>query len=150
MTLSQSQGQALTALLHTLRRDWGLAGITAALKKASLLGSAADVAVAACRVAANEGMRTPALIADPGPHWLGLAAGSRLAPQMCVTHPEQKAGSCAECFKAAVPRADLCPVPKRDKHLIPFVPEEESWPPMTLSQPKRTRGFKCAGAAMQV
>jgi len=126
MPLSQSQGQALTALLHTIRRDWGLAGITAALKKASPLGSAAEVAVAACRVAANPDMRTPALIADPGPHWQGLAAGSRLAPQMCVTHSEQKAGSCAECFKAAVPRADLCPVPVRSKHLIPFVPEEES------------------------
>jgi hypothetical protein len=126
MPLNQSQGQALTALLHTIRRDWGLAGITAALKKASPLGSAAEVAVAACRVAANEGIRSPSLIADPGPHWQGLAAGSRLAPVMCVTHPEQKAGSCAECFKAAVPRADLCPVPKRSKHLIPFVPEEES------------------------
>jgi len=126
MSLSQSQGQALTALLHTIRRDWGLAGITAALKKASLLGSAAEVAVAACRCAANPDMRTPVLIADPGPHWSGLAAGSRLAPQMCVTHPEQKAGSCVECFKAAVPRADLCPVPRRSKHLIPFIPEGES------------------------
>ena len=65
MPLSQSQGQALTALLHTIRRDWGLAGITAALKKASPLGSAAEVAVAACRVAANEGIRSPSLIADP-------------------------------------------------------------------------------------
>ena len=126
MSLSQSQGQALTALLHTIRRDWGLAGITAALKKASLLGSAAEVAVAACRVAANEGIRSPSLIADPGPHWQGLAAGSRLAPQMCVTHPEQKAGSCAECFKAAVPRADLCPVPRRDKHVHEWTPKEES------------------------
>jgi len=126
MSLSQSQGQALTALLHTIRRDWGLAGITAALKKASPLGSAAEVAVAACRCAANPDMRTPALIADPGPHWQGLAAGSRLAPQMCVTHPEQKAGSCAECFKAARPRADLCPVPRRSKYLIPFIPEETS------------------------
>ena len=125
MPLSQSQGQALTALLHTIRRDWGLAGITAALKKASPLGSAAEVAVAACRCAANPDMRTPALIADPGPHWQGLAAGSRLAPQMCMTHPEQKAGSCPECFKAAVPRADLCPVPKRDKHVHPFIPEEQ-------------------------
>jgi hypothetical protein len=123
MPLSQSQGQALTALLHTIRRDWGPAGITAALKKAALLGSAAEVAVAACRVAANEGIRSPSLIADPGPHWLGLAAGSRLAPQMCVTHPEQKAGSCRECFKAAVPRADLCPVPRRSKHIVEWVPE---------------------------
>jgi len=126
MTLSQSQGQALTALLGTIRKDWGLAGITAALKKASPLGSAAEVAVAACRVAANEGMRTPALIAEPGPHWLGLAAGSRLAPVMCVTHPEQKAGACAECFKAAVPRPESCVVPRRDRHLHPFIPEEQS------------------------
>ena len=126
MPLSQSQGQALTALLHTIRRDWGLAGITAALKKASLLGSAAEVAVAACRCAANPDMRTPALIADPGPHWQGLAAGSRLAPQMCVTHPEQKAGSCAECWAARKPRPADFVVPKRSKHLIPFIPEEES------------------------
>ena len=123
MSLSQSQGQALTALLHTIRRDWGLAGITAALKKASLLGSAAEVAVAACRCAANPDMRTPALIADPGPHWQGLAAGSRLAPVMCVTHPEQKAGSCPACVKAAVPRGDLCPVPRRSKHVSEWVPE---------------------------
>jgi len=115
MPLNISQGQALVALLGTLRKDWGLAGITAALKKASPLGSAAEVAVA--------DMRTPALIADPGPHWQGLAAGSRLAPVMCVTHPEQKAGSCAECFKAAVPRADLCPVPRRSKHVVEWVSE---------------------------
>ena len=126
MPLSQSQGQALTALLHTIRRDWGLAGITAALKKASPLGSAAEVAVAACRCAANPDMRTPALIADPGPHWLGLAAGSRLAPVMCVAHPARKAGGCPECFKAAVPRADLCPVPRRDRHVHEFIPEERS------------------------
>jgi len=126
MPLSQSQGEALTTLLGTIRHDWNAAGIRAALKKASPLGSAAEVAVAACRCAANPDMRTPALIADPGPHWQGLAAGSRLAPQMCVTHPEQKAGSCLECVKAAVPRADLCPVPKRDKHVHPFIPEETS------------------------
>jgi len=126
MSLSQSQGQALTALLHTIRRDWGLAGITAALKKASLLGSAAEVAVAACRCAANPDMRTPSLIADPGPHWQGLAAGSRLAPVMCVTHPEQKAGSCPECFKAAVPRPETCVVPRRDRHVHEFIPEEQS------------------------
>ena len=126
MPLSQSQGQALTALLHTIRRDWGLAGITAALKKASLLGSAAEVAVAACRVAANEGIRSPSLIADPGPHRSGLAAGSRLAPVMCVTHPEQKAGSCAECWAARKPRPVNFVVPKRDKHIHEFIPEEQS------------------------
>ena len=60
--MTAAQGQALVALLGTLRKDWGLAGITAALKKASPLGSAAEVAVAACRCAANEGIRSPSLI----------------------------------------------------------------------------------------
>ena len=126
MPLNISQGQALTALLGTLRRDWGLPGITAALKKASPLGSATEVAVAACRCAADPDMRTPALIPTPGPHWHGLAAGSRLAPQMCVTHPEQKAGACAECFLAAVPMPEGFAAPKRDKHVHPFIPEEQS------------------------
>ena len=123
MPLSQSQGEALTALLHTIRRDWGLAGITAALKKASPLGSAAEVAVAACRVAANEGIRSPSLIADPGPHWQGLAAGSRLAPIMCVTHPEQKAGSCQKCTDLAVPKPDGFKIPKRSHHKKAWVSE---------------------------
>lgn len=117
MTLSQSQGQALTALLHTIRRDWGLAGITAALKKASLLGSAAEVAVAACRCAADPDMRTPALIADPGPHWQGLAAGSRLAPVMCNNHPDHKAGGCPECIAAAIERPAYVVVPQPDRSL---------------------------------
>lgn len=126
MTLSQSQGQALTALLGTLRKDWGLSGITAALKKASPLGSAADIAVAACRVAANDQIRTPALITEPGPHWQGLTAGSRLAPVMCQDHPERKSGNCPECFRARRPPPADFKVPRRSKHLIPFVPEEES------------------------
>ena len=123
MPLSQSQGQALTALLGTIRKDWGLPGITAALKKASPLGSAAEVAVAACRCAADPDMRTPALIPTPGPHWQGLAAGSRLAPVMCVTHPEQKAGSCKACVKAAVPKPAGFVVPKRDRHEKVWVSE---------------------------
>ena len=123
MPLSQSQGQALTALLHTIRRDWGLAGITAALKKASPLGSAAEVAVAACRCAANPDMRTPALIADPGPHWLGLAAGTRLAQQMCVMHPARKAGGCVDCQSMSVPKPADFPIIQRDKHVHEWVPE---------------------------
>jgi len=126
MPLSQSQGQALTALIHTLRRDWGLAGITAALKKASLLGSAAEVAVAACRVAANEGIRSPSLIADPGPHWQGLAAGSRLAPVMCQIHPARKAGGCVDCQSMSVPKPADFPIIQRDKHVHEWTPEEES------------------------
>jgi len=113
MPISKSQGEALTALLHQLRKDWGTAGIAAAIRKASLLGSAAEVAVAACRCAADPAMRTPFLIAEPGPHWQGTAAGKRQAPTMCHTHPAHKAGACPVCVKAAVPKPASCVVPRR-------------------------------------
>ena len=104
--LTRSQGEALTALLHTLRRDWDLAGIRAALRKAGELGPAVDVAVAACRVAANWEARTPALIAEPGTHWQGLATGQRLAPVMCPEHPDQRLGLCRPCVDARTPMPD--------------------------------------------
>lgn len=115
--MTKSQGQALTALLHTLRRDWGTAGIAAAIRKASLGASAADVAVAACRCAADQSMRTPGLMPTPGPHWAGTPAGSRLAPVMCSEHPERKAGGCPECVAAAVPKPADFEMPQRDRRL---------------------------------
>jgi hypothetical protein len=39
---------------------------------------------------------------------------------MCVTHPEQKAGGCIECIKAAVPKPDGFVVPKRDRYIHEF------------------------------
>jgi len=122
MPMSKSQGEALTALLHQLRRDWGLAGIAAAVRKASLNASATDVAVAACRCAANLEMRTPALIAGPGPHWQGTPAGTRLAPVMCVEHPAEPAGRCLTCHELARPKPDGFTVPKRDRHVHEWVP----------------------------
>ena len=110
--MTKSQGEALTALLHQLRKDWGLPGIAAAIRKASLGASAVDVAVAACRCAADPTMRTPALIPTPGPHWQGTTAGSRLAPVMCQTHPERKAGGCVDCLASSVPRPDGFVVPR--------------------------------------
>jgi hypothetical protein len=126
MALTKSQGEALTALLHQLRKDWDTPGIRAALQKAATLGSPADLAVAACRVAANPEARTPALIAEPGSHWQGTAVGKRIAPVMCVEHPGEKAGHCRECVAQAVPRpADLV-IPKRDKHQHQWIPQEAS------------------------
>ena len=117
MPMTKSQGQALTTLLHQLRKDWGLPGIAAAIRKASLGASAADVAVAACRCAADPSMRTPGLIPTPGPHWQGTTAGTRLAPVMCSEHPERKAGGCVDCLKAAVPKPEDFEVPQRDRRL---------------------------------
>jgi len=115
MPISLNQGEALTTLLAALRKDWNPAGIRAALKKASFLGSAAEVAVAACRCAADPAMRTPFLIAEPGPHWQGTTAGTRQAPTMCAAHPAQKAGACPACFKAARPKPANFTLPPRTR-----------------------------------
>ena len=125
MPMTKSQGEALTALLHQLRKDWGLPGIAAAVRKASLGASAADVAVAACRCAADPSMRTPGLIPTPGPHWQGTPAGSRLAPVMCSEHPERKAGGCVDCLAASVPRPDTCVVPKAPRPVVWAKPADE-------------------------
>jgi len=103
MRLTRSQGEALTALLGQLRKDWDLPGIRAALSKAADLAPPAEVAVAACRVAANPEARTPALIPEPGKHWQGTTTGKRPAPQVCDDHPDQPAGRCPACEATAIP-----------------------------------------------
>ena len=125
MPITTAKIQALTALIGTLRKDWDLPGIRHALGRASKLGSAADLAVAACRCAADPEMRTPALIPQPGAHWQGTNAGRRMAPTMCPEHHAHKAGDCCVCVSLAVPRPDGFVVPKRSKHIKPWVPEEE-------------------------
>jgi hypothetical protein len=124
MPISISQTQALVALIHQLRKDWDLAGIRAAIAKAATIGSAADIATAACRCAANPDMRTPALIAEPGPHWLGTTAGTRQAPIMCADHPQWKGGHCPQCFGERRPKPDnfVVPRPTRSRGYLQTIP----------------------------
>lgn len=117
--LTQAQGQALTALIHTMRPDWGVAGIAPALRNASDLGTFTELCVAACRCAANPEARTPAFIAEhTAPHWqTTVSATTRPMPRMCVDHPTERASGCRICFKASVPMPDGFAAPKRDRHL---------------------------------
>jgi len=126
MPITQSQGQTLTALLHTIRHDWDLAGIRAALRKAAEIGAFPDIAVAACRCAANPDMRTPALIAEPGPHWQGLAAGLRQVPAMCTDHPTQRARACPTCFELRRPQPATFTVPRPRKRAFTPNPNQEA------------------------
>jgi hypothetical protein len=116
MPMTRSQGEALTALIHQLRKDWDLPGIRSALQRAAQIGSATDVATAACRCAGNPEMRTPTLIAEPGPHWQGTVAGKRPVPIMCPEHPGKPASRCILCVAAAVPRPASFVVPQRSHH----------------------------------
>jgi len=100
--MTRSQGEALVALLHQLRRDdWDLPGIRAAVTKAQALGSATDVATAACRVAGNPQAKSPGLIAHPGAHWQGTTVAARPTDMHCPEHPTQPAGHCRTCEQAA-------------------------------------------------
>jgi hypothetical protein len=114
--LTQTQGQTLTALLAVLRPDWQPAGIGAALRKAADHGSFPELCVAACRCAANPDTRTPALIAEAGPHWQGTAVTTRPQPRMCVDHPARKASGCPDCFQQAVPRPASFTIPTPTRH----------------------------------
>ena len=125
MPISQSQLQALTALIYQLRKDWDLPGIRAALTKAATLGTAADVAVAACRCASDLEMATPGLIPQPGQHWQGTTVAKRPIPVMCSEHSGHKAGDCRVCASLAIERPAYVVIPLRPRKRA-FVPEEGS------------------------
>lgn len=95
--LTRSQGEALLALVGTMRKDWDLPGIRAAITKAAEVGSGHDVIVATVRAATNLEARTPALIPQPGPHWQNTTAGGHQPPTMCGIHPTHRALRCPEC-----------------------------------------------------
>lgn len=101
MRMTETEAQALAAYLGRVRPDWDHPGIIAALKKAAPLGPSAAVAAAACRLAENLELRTPAILDKPGAHWAGTTIASRQAPSMCPEHKAHKAGNCPECEAAA-------------------------------------------------
>lgn len=102
MHISQVEAQALAAFVSRIRPDWDHPGILAAIAKARSLGSAADIGSALCKLAANPGLRTPALLSEPGAHWAGAVTGTRQRPDMCPEHPAEKAGACQPCEAQAV------------------------------------------------
>jgi hypothetical protein len=101
MRMSKVEAQALAAFVGRIRPDWQQPGIVAAIEKALPLGSAAAIGAALCKLAENYDLRTPALLAEPGPHWHGTTVASRQPPSMCPDHPGQRAGNCADCAAAA-------------------------------------------------
>ena len=102
MPLSQSQGQALTALLHTIRKDWGLAGITAALKHSAhdpafCSGWVTHICGANLDPAANPSQCGPGSAISDGERMPSLAAQRHAATATSAADPSGLA-----FFKAAV------------------------------------------------
>lgn len=101
--ITHDQAKRLAELIHSLRGDWDVKGILAALYEAGGKGGNFDVAQAAIRAAASPANRTPAIIALEGPHWrfdeaIQIDRGRRgtTHPQVCTKcrHPHEFGAPC--------------------------------------------------------
>lgn len=99
--ITDDQARALATLVATLRPDWGIPGVRAALHQARHRAPAHELAIAAIRCTRGDA-RTPAVIAMDGPHWVGLpvAETRETRPRKCPEHglPVRVSdGMCASC-----------------------------------------------------
>lgn len=101
--MTRAQGVAIATAVQQVRPEWDHAGILAALEKASTLGTPAEVAAAAFRLAGNLQVRTPGMLAQPGAHWKAPAEGGptvSVVVTRCGEHPEHPAARCPACEEA--------------------------------------------------
>jgi hypothetical protein len=87
-TISSAQARSLAVFVNTLRPDWDVPGIAAALHKARNRAPVDELAHALVRFASRTDLRTPAVFAEDGTHWMGLVVAEARAPQRpkCPTH----------------------------------------------------------------
>jgi len=115
MMMTPEQAEKTAELVHTIRPDWDVRGIYAALAKAAERADAGRLAIAALHAAMEPTNRTPAVIAMDGLHWQ-KAEGVAPAPKRtiepprtndtspdCPAHPGTKSWACKHC-RTAVPR----------------------------------------------
>lgn len=98
--MTRAQGVAIATAVQQLRPDWDHPGILAALEKAAPLGTPAEVAAAAFRLAGNLQVRTPGMLSQPGAHWRAPAEGGptvSVVVTRCPEHPEHPAARCPAC-----------------------------------------------------
>ena len=101
--MTRAQTVAVATAVQQCRPEWDHAGIVAALEKASTLGTPAEVAAAAFRLAGDLKARTPGLLPKPGSHWRAPAEGGptvSVVVTRCGEHPEHPAARCPLCEEA--------------------------------------------------
>lgn len=102
-TITREQAQAIALLIHRLR-GWDIPGIMAALRRAAGMATDAyELARVAIAVAENPAARTPALIAEVGPHWHTRPRSSPTPPRRTPCDEPGHTGdvvSCPECDAA--------------------------------------------------
>ena len=98
--MTRSQAVAVATAVQQVRPEWDHPGILAALEKAAPLGTPAEVAAAAFRLAGNLQVRTPGMLSQPGAHWRAPAEGGptvSVVVTRCGEHPEHPAARCPLC-----------------------------------------------------
>jgi hypothetical protein len=89
----------LAALVASIRRDWDFTGIRSAISKARHRGTPLEVATALLKLARNEALRTPAMLASDGSHWgtptVVPSAGQPRCPE--YGHQHELAHNCRIC-----------------------------------------------------
>ena len=102
--LTRTQAEALATFIVRVREDWSHGGTVAAIETADT-GDALDTARALVNLAADPSVRTPALLAKPGPWWrnpTGENVGHGSNNMRCHDHPDQVM-PCATCRAELVP-----------------------------------------------
>jgi hypothetical protein len=98
--MTRAQAVAIATAVQQVRPEWDHPGILAALHAAQGMGSPAEVAAAAFRLAGNLQVRTPGMLAQPGAHWKAPAEGGptvSVVVTRCPEHPEHPAARCPAC-----------------------------------------------------
>lgn len=100
--ITDDQARTLAAHVHTLRPDWDVPGIRAAINKARHVADAHDLGAALIRYARREDIKTPGLFHDDGPHWRASTdAAPRVTVTKCADHGQAiPCPSCAAWEKA--------------------------------------------------
>ncbi|MCL2089876.1 MAG: hypothetical protein FWH11_01400 [Micrococcales bacterium] len=68
-TITESQAQALAALMTALRPDWDIPGCRTAIHAARHRGPAVEIVHAAVELTKRDDLKTPTVLAKDGKHW---------------------------------------------------------------------------------
>jgi len=129
--MTRAQGVAIATAVQQVRPEWDHPGILAALHAAQGMGSPAEVAAAAFRLAGDLKARTPGLLPKPGSHWRAPAEGGptvSVIATRCGEHPAHLARACPDCAAevAGVDHAAHAADLRRQLRATPRLPATEA------------------------
>lgn len=110
------QAQLAAAVWHEVRPEWGIASLMTLLEANAAHAPFPLLVRAGINAGLNPKVRTPAVIFQPGKHWLDAEAAADPArtswfgndtSEDCPNHPTVKAWDCRPCRRADPPPPNL-------------------------------------------